>query len=160
MYHTELGELFIEQERLSIELSRVNAKIGQVGRKLSDEDVEHTKSVVTEDPVKFGKWIKQRRERLNPPSRNKKQIKRDILNGGDVPMGWTCVYGLYQEGVLVYVGISKDYHRRMRVHMRDPYKVFDYHTILELHRDRNGARKGECVLIERYSPMYNRTSMI
>ena len=62
-----------------------------------------------------------------------------------------CVYLLYRDTKLVYVGTSQNVYNRITQHKRD--KRFNRVRVLPCRRDRKTY--WERVLIDRYEPMYN-----
>tara|TARA_R110000737_G_C14245384_1_gene425620 strand:+ start:44 stop:529 length:486 start_codon:yes stop_codon:yes gene_type:complete len=63
-----------------------------------------------------------------------------------------CIYILYRDDELVYVGQSKNVYNRLNQHKRD--KVFDRVRVLHCREDRK--LYWEKILINSYKPIYNR----
>ena len=96
---------------------------------------------------------------LTRPVRIEKKIKHKYEGGCKVRKDFyidqiirDCVYILYNEDVIVYVGQSKNIYNRLNQHIRD--KEFDRVRYLHCREDRK--LYWEKVLIDRYKPIYNK----
>ena len=67
----------------------------------------------------------------------------------------SAVYILILDGVVVYVGESKNPYSRLGTHIKDTKKRFDTIRILPCAEHRR--KYWEAVLIDRYQPLFNRT---
>ena len=63
-----------------------------------------------------------------------------------------CVYILYNEDLIVYVGQSKNIYNRLTSHIRDK----EFNRVRYLHCREDRKLYWEKVLIDRYQPMYNK----
>jgi hypothetical protein len=79
---------------------------------------------------------------------NKVTIRRQCLNVIE-----SAVYILILEGVVVYVGESKNPYSRLGTHVKDTKKRFDTIRILPCAEHRR--KYWEAVLIDRYQPLFN-----
>lgn len=79
---------------------------------------------------------------------NKITIRRQCLNVIE-----SAVYILILEGVVVYVGESKNPYSRLGAHVKDTKKRFDTIRILPCAEHRR--KYWEAVLIDRYQPLFN-----
>tara|TARA_R100000455_G_C6261226_1_gene116583 strand:- start:445 stop:1134 length:690 start_codon:yes stop_codon:yes gene_type:complete len=79
---------------------------------------------------------------------NKVTIRRQCLNVIE-----SAVYILILEGVVVYVGESKNPYSRLGAHVKDTKKRFDTIRILPCAEHRR--KYWEAVLIDRYQPLFN-----
>lgn len=80
------------------------------------------------------------------------------LTSNDVPLvvprpGTQVVYGLIDDGCVVYVGLTGHFSSRLRAH-RSSEKTFDG-WILYTHEDRKHAAEHEATLIAHFKPKYN-----
>ena len=156
MINKELRELFLQQKRLLSELSEVGGKISNIIRTISEKDLVESKLSVSDDK-EFIKWFTKLKKNHDLKIQ-RKNIKNIIKNGAEIPNGYTAVYGLYQDDLLVYVGITKNIHNRIKSHKRD--KKFTSYRLLQLHTDRFYAMKQEHDLIEEMNPIYNKSKFV
>ena len=152
--NNELAELFKKQSKLQKELSQVDSDIHHLCKALNDETIEETKSSVTPDDTEWGRWLTSRRQRIYN-LKNKEQMKKTK----SLQPGYTAVYALYDGDDIVYIGITKDFEKRMWAHQRSD-KVFDRYEMLQAYTDRFYAIRQEHQLIEEHNPKYNKSKYI
>ena len=159
--HEELASLYREQLEIRKRLSQVDIQIEAIQKNLDEETIVKTKSVVLDDDREFVKWFMKRKEVLENRKRKegiKNKISKGIeLSSQDALPNDTYIYALYDEEVIVYIGITKELHNRLKQHKRTK-KVFSSYKILNIFDDRFYALREENNLIKVYKPKYNKQS--
>jgi len=148
MTDKELGELYSERAEVAKRLSQINAAIGQGQRDRTTDECVALMCEHIEDNKAAARYIEEHLKK-----RRKEELKEEkrLVNG------ITYLYGLYDKGKLVYVGITKNLSVRMRDHESSD-KVFDDFNVLAEHSDRFYALRSENELIKEHRPKYNKQS--
>lgn len=146
MTDKELGELYAERALVQKRLSQLNAAIGLGQADRNTDECVALMCEFIEDDKAASRYIE---EHL------KKRRKEELKEQKRLANGVTYLYGLYDKGELVYVGISKNLPARIRSHEKGD-KVFDDFNILAEHSDRFYALKAENKLIKEHRPKYNK----
>ena len=159
--HEELASLYREQLEIRKRLSQVDIQIETFQKNLDEETIVKTKSAVLDDDREFVKWFMKRKDILENRKRKdaiKNKISKGIeLSAQDALPNDTYIYALYDEEVIVYVGITKDLNNRLKQHKRTK-KVFSSCKILNIFDDRFYALREENNLIKVHKPKYNKQS--
>ncbi|QIN96657.1 hypothetical protein [Synechococcus phage S-N03] len=146
MGDNELGALYAERAEIEKRLSQLNATIGLAQRDRTDDECVALMCQYITDDKALSQCIERHLKR-----RRKEELKEEKR----LANGVTYIYGLYDNGRLVYVGISKNLPQRIKDH-RKTDKVFDDVKVLAEHSDRFFALREENALIRKLKPKYNK----